>query len=126
MSSDSSIVASSAHGLTSKFGLLHMYDTYAFLDEHILKNNLNFSGVKKFLYILNLKLKSKENLNVISNFGGISVYANSAQFLNNYYTLDFEDDLNTLCKCEHVEFHKRLKAGQEFPKHLISFETFFY
>jgi hypothetical protein len=124
METDELIVASSAHGLTVKFGVVHLYDTYAFVDDHIQKHDLYLNDFKKFNYINSLQLDDKTR-NVISNFGGLSIYRNTERFRNNYYSVDFHDELRSRCMCEHVGFHRRLKASNK-SKHLILFKTFFY
>jgi hypothetical protein len=125
MESNKDIVVTSAHGKTSGFRFIRLYDTYAFSDENIEKRNLNIHDFKKSIYVFLLHIKAENKLDVISNFGGLCIYRNTPQFLENYYSIEGFDKNYTRCLCEHIPFHKRLKKGNENAKHLISFETYF-
>ena len=129
MEEDSNVVACTAYGKTAKPWQIplttYLYDSYAFLDEWLIHNNADrMDKVKpKHIWYEKIDVKNKKFHQVVSNFGGLSIYKNTQEFMNNFYAV--ENIYNNRCDCEHVGFHKRLQAGNPQSKLLIGFETFF-
>lgn len=130
MSTDASVVAISAYGKTVQPWSLpltsYLYDSYAFLDEWLVANGADRRDQIKSKHIWREKIDVSGDKfhQVVSNFGGMSIYRKTQEFMNNFYAVENIDDKGR-CDCEHVGFNKRLQAGRDDAKLLIGFETFF-
>jgi hypothetical protein len=130
MADDKSVIACTAYGKTVKPWTvpftLYLYDSYAFLDNWLVKNGTDLRNDMKCRHIFREKINVSDGKfhQCISNFGGFSVYRTTKEFINNYYAVE-NIDKKGRCDCEHIGFNKRLQAGCSNAKLLIAFETFF-
>jgi hypothetical protein len=130
MAEDISVVAISAYGKTVQPWSLpltsYLYDSYAFLDKWLIEKNADRRDHIKGKHIWREKIDVSGDKfhQVVSNFGGMSIYRKTQEFMNNFYAVE-NIDKEGRCSCEHVGFNKRLQTGRDDAKLLIGFETFF-
>lgn len=126
MAEDVNVVACTAYGKTTKPWKIpltsYIYDTYAFLDDWLVNNGTDRNKTKH-IWSEKINVTNKNFHQVISNFGGLSIYRNTQEFMDNFYAV--ENIEKNKCDCEHIGFHKRLQVGQKNAQLLIGFETFF-